>query len=145
MVTGILSWLFGLMLAGGANATAGEPIQAQVEVAGLRGTNGVLRVGIFRAEGFPGADAGRVCGVVSAVTGAVMVVTLGPVAPGEYAVLAYHDENGNGRLDHDLTGRPREGYGVSGGVHRRWRAPRYEEAKVGIRADSARVRVPLAY
>ena len=32
---------------------------------------------------------------------------------GDYAVLVYHDENGNGLFDRDAVGIPTEGYGVS--------------------------------
>lgn len=138
-------WYVCLAAAWSGWAVAGEPVPVEVEVSGLRGTNGFLRVGVFRREGFPSDEGRAVTGTVAVVTGEVMVVNVGPVMPGEYAVLVYHDRNANGRLDYDLLGRPREGYGVSGGARRAWRAPRYEEARVGIGPGSGRIRVPVAY
>ena len=120
-------------------------MRVEVEVSGLRGTNGSLRVGLFMEAGFPRDESRAVTGAVAGVTGAVTVVTVGGVSPGEYAVLVYHDQDGDGHLDFDILGRPREGYGVSGGARRTWRAPRYEEARIPARSGSGRIRVSLAY
>lgn len=35
------------------------------------------------------------------------------LAPGSYAVMVYHDENGNGKLDTNALGMPKEGVGTS--------------------------------
>lgn len=42
-----------------------------------------------------------------------MVFTFSGVAPGRYAVVVYHDENGNGKMDRFLGMIPTEGYGLS--------------------------------
>ena len=42
-----------------------------------------------------------------------MVFTFAGVAPGRYAVVVYHDENGNGKMDRFLGMIPTEGYGLS--------------------------------
>lgn len=36
------------------------------------------------------------------------------VAPGEYAIMALHDENDNKRMDFEVNGMPKESYGMSG-------------------------------
>lgn len=36
--------------------------------------------------------------------------------PGRYALAAYHDENGNGKLDRAWNGMPEEAYGFSNGL-----------------------------
>ena len=41
------------------------------------------------------------------------VYRLADVAPGEYALLVHHDENGNGRIDRNFIGIPREPIGFS--------------------------------
>jgi Uncharacterized protein conserved in bacteria (DUF2141) len=40
------------------------------------------------------------------------------LAPGTYAVGAYHDQNNNRRLDTDFTAYPTEGYALSNGITR---------------------------
>jgi uncharacterized protein (DUF2141 family) len=36
--------------------------------------------------------------------------------PGKYAVRYYHDENMNGKMETNLVGKPKEGYGFSNNV-----------------------------
>lgn len=37
----------------------------------------------------------------------------GKFMPGQYAIIAFHDENGNGRIDMSKAGIPKEGFGAS--------------------------------
>lgn len=46
----------------------------------------------------------------------------------EYAVLAFHDVNGNGELDLDDRGRPTEPVAFSGEPRRRGKPPRFRQA-----------------
>jgi uncharacterized protein (DUF2141 family) len=48
---------------------------------------------------------------------------------GSYAVQAYHDENGNRRLDRNLLGAPSEPYGFSNDARRSFGPPSYKEAE----------------
>lgn len=65
------------------------------------------------------------------------------VAPGTYAVAAFQDQNGNGRLDRTGLGLPQEPYGLSGGAGRRAR-PSFAEAAFALREPGAAIRVRLA-
>jgi uncharacterized protein (DUF2141 family) len=60
------------------------------------------------------------------------LVTLTHVAPGEYAFVAYLDENGDGRLNRNLLGQPKEPFGFSNDVKPKLRKPTFEEAKVAV-------------
>lgn len=48
-------------------------------------------------------------------------------ATGRYALAAYHDVNGNGKLDKNLWGIPTEPYGFSQVPETKWRAPTFAE------------------
>lgn len=41
---------------------------------------------------------------------------------GEYAMLIFHDENGNGKLDRNFAGKPKEAYGFSNYPNHQWQA-----------------------
>ncbi len=41
---------------------------------------------------------------------------IGNLQPGEYAAVAFHDGNGNGKVDSNLVGVPTEGFGFSNDV-----------------------------
>lgn len=53
------------------------------------------------------------------------------VAPGEYAIVCYHDVNGNGKMDFEPNGMPIEDYGISNNP-RSFGPPEYETAKFVI-------------
>lgn len=120
-------------------------VSVKVVVEGIRGRQGDLRVGLFHREGFPREERKAVYGVVAAVTGSNQVVVVAGVVPGDYAILAYHDDNGNGKVDCDVIGRPREGYGVSNNARSRWHAPDFEMAKVAVSAKRNEFVVRLGY
>jgi uncharacterized protein (DUF2141 family) len=48
---------------------------------------------------------------------------------GVYAVKVYHDENGNGKLDKNAMGQPRERYGFSNNARSTFGPPNYDSAK----------------
>ena len=72
-----------------------------------------------------------------------MLFVFDNVEPGEYALTVLHDENGNGKLDTNLLGMPKEGYGVSNNAFRRFGPPRFREAKITVNGEP--ISVPLYY
>jgi len=54
------------------------------------------------------------------------------VGRGTYAVAAVHDRDGNGALNKNLVGMPREPYGFSNGARGRFSAPSFEDAAVRV-------------
>lgn len=50
--------------------------------------------------------------------------------PGTYAVIAAHDENGNGELEPNFLGIPQEGVGTSGKARKG--PPRWKDAKFDV-------------
>jgi uncharacterized protein (DUF2141 family) len=57
------------------------------------------------------------------------------LAPGHYAIAAFHDVNSNGKIDKNLFGAPKESWGTSGDVRPKLRAPRFDEARVEVAGD----------
>jgi len=59
---------------------------------------------------------------------------------GEYAVMLYHDENGNDKLDKNIVGVPKEPYGFSNNARARLGLPlyeQYEQVKFLFEAEAA--------
>ncbi len=100
-----------LLAALGAASTFAQTLN--VDIKGIQHDRGRLHVdlfiqpGTFRKE----AEAFQVQRV-AAKSGTVMVSFTG-LQPGIYAVMAYHDEDGNGELNRRLGMFPLEGYGLS--------------------------------
>lgn len=59
------------------------------------------------------------------------VVTFSNVAPGEYAIVLFHDKNSNKQMDFDMNGMPLESYGVSNNVMS-YGPPQWSDAKFEV-------------
>jgi uncharacterized protein (DUF2141 family) len=55
-------------------------------------------------------------------------VVLTNLDPGQYTIILFHDENGNGKLDKNALGVPTEPYGFSNNVREFLGPPNFEEA-----------------
>jgi uncharacterized protein (DUF2141 family) len=56
-------------------------------------------------------------------------ITFQGIEKGEYAVSLYQDENGNGKLDTNFMGIPKEAYASSNNAKGFMGPPKYQEAK----------------
>ncbi|WP_409567567.1 DUF2141 domain-containing protein [Methylobacterium sp. J-030] len=134
-------FLAGLILAGGLGAA--RPAAAatvQVEVDGIEPGGGPVRVALCQG-GLSEASCAR--GDEAPASADRILFTFQGVPAGTYAVAAYQDANGNGRLDRTGLGLPLEPYGFSGAVRRRAR-PDFAEAAFSLREPGGTLRVRLA-
>lgn len=62
----------------------------------------------------------------------IAVITLKDLAPGDYAFVAYLDENGDGKLNRNAFGKPKEPFIFSNDIKPKLRKPTFDETKVAI-------------
>ncbi len=62
----------------------------------------------------------------------VALVTLDDIKPGDYAFVAYYDENGDGKLNRNAIGKPKEPFIFSNNVRPKLRKPTFSETKVAV-------------
>ncbi|HXI86323.1 MAG TPA: DUF2141 domain-containing protein [Parvularculaceae bacterium] len=62
----------------------------------------------------------------------IAIAELRGLHAGPYAFVAYYDANGDGKLNRDVLGRPKEPYGFSNNVRPKLRKPHFDEAKVDV-------------
>lgn len=111
-----------------APAQAPATTDLTIEIAGLRDARGVVRICLTASpREFPD------CKNKDAIH-ATVKATLSPIhhqfralPPGTYAIGAFHDANGNGKLD-TMMGIPREGFAFSRNPAMKPRAPHFNEA-----------------
>lgn len=122
-----------LALAGGLVAAlsgAAAAADVTVRVLGLRSAEGAIRVAICPEDRFTRAG----CPYAAAAPAAEPAVTVAGVPDGVYAVQAFHDEDGDGRLDRRGL-RPSEGLAFSNDAPMRLGPPRFRDAAVRVRGD----------
>lgn len=105
---------------------------------------GGLRVGLYdRAETFRKEDKAVQVLTAPAKTGDV-AVTFTAVPPGRYAIMAYHDEDGDGHLDRFMGMIPTEGYALSNDPEVTG-PPAFEECAFDVPADSSDLAITVKY
>ncbi len=125
--------------------TAAGAADLTVTVSGIRNASGSVSAGIYNSEkSFLQASEALVLVRIKAAQGSIGFTVHG-LPPGQYAVAAYHDENGNGRLDFDPTGAPTEGYGVSNNARNPVAPPEFAKAAFELRDQNKSVTVNIGY
>jgi uncharacterized protein (DUF2141 family) len=131
--------------AAAAPAPPPEPRRVVVTVRGFRSRAGSLRVKLVAdADGFPASDAHVAAKRRVAIEAAAVSVAFDGVAPGDYAVVALHDEDDDAELDRRL-GLPAEGLAFSSGARIRFGPPSFEEARFELGARDAELALELQY
>jgi uncharacterized protein (DUF2141 family) len=117
----------------------------EVRVTGLKSQAGRVYVSVFRtADGFPG-DARKAHRTAAVPAGQLRGGLPFEGLPfGTYAVVLFHDENGNGAMDVTLIGIPKEGTGVSNN-HVRMGPPLFEHAKFELNRDRVVQSIVMRY
>ncbi len=83
-----------------------------VKLEGLRNTDGTIQLLVFdKADGFPDVPANAVYSI--SVPATTTTINIPSLAYGTYAVTILHDENNNQKMDKNILGIPKEGYGFS--------------------------------
>jgi uncharacterized protein (DUF2141 family) len=102
----------------------------KITVKNIRNMNGTIRVALFSNEDtFLKTPAS---GMIVKAAGSEVTVTFENLAPGEYGISAFHDENENAELDSNLVGMPKEGFAFGNNSMGMFGPPDFEKAKVLI-------------
>jgi uncharacterized protein (DUF2141 family) len=127
-------------------ATPGTVASLAVEIAGLKDDEGTVHASLYAsADGFPTRPAKAFRQGDAFISGGTARLVFQGLPPGGYAVAAYHDENGNGKLDTGFLGIPTEGVGASNDAKGFMGPPGFDDARVEVRAGENRIVVRIVY
>jgi uncharacterized protein (DUF2141 family) len=108
-----------------------------IGLTGISETKGSLYVAVYnRAEDFMITEKAYALKVIPVKKNGRVDFTLTDLPAGAYAVSAYQDLNGNGKLDKNIVGIPTEPYGFSNNARPKFRAPQWDEARFEVGADA---------
>jgi uncharacterized protein (DUF2141 family) len=129
-----------------SNAAPTDAI-VRVEIANLRNTQGDVGCLIFNSpDGYPETHAKAYKEMHAAIDEDHAVCEFKDVAPTIYAVIAFHDENQNGKLDKNFMGIPQKGYAASKNVRHLMSATEFKEASfVAPSAAVTPIKVQMRY
>ena len=119
-----------------------------VRVTGARNAKGKIGVTLFQdAQGFPDDTSKAIRQQSTEIDPKTMSaqITFKDVPQGTFAVAVLHDENGNGKMDKNFVGIPKEGYGASNNPKKKRRAPTFDEAKFSLNSSEQSIEITLIY
>jgi uncharacterized protein (DUF2141 family) len=129
-----------LLLAAGAASSAVAAATVEVHVTAVAGGKGSVKVAVCDRERFL-----KQCAYSASAPArdGENVILVPNVPKGTWAVLAYQDANGNGELDRNFIGIPKENYGFSRDAASKFGPPGFDDAaiEVGDEPTVARIRL----
>ncbi|MBX3016492.1 MAG: DUF2141 domain-containing protein [Bdellovibrionaceae bacterium] len=128
------------------SAATVEAATLNLQINSIRNDRGSVLVSLYdRADGFPDdPEAALHVRKVKARAGE-MTIVFRDLAPGTYAVAFIHDENDNGKLDTNLIGIPKEGFGFSNDPRLRFGPPPFSASAFELRVPGGTANVKMKY
>lgn len=114
-----------------------------VKVENVTGKGGNLRVGVYNQAQFLVRGSKPLAGDVVPAKAGEMVLTFQDLAPGEYGVKTFQDENGNGTLDTFMGMIPSEPFGISNDAQPSMGPPPWDEAKFTLKPGANTIVIHL--
>jgi len=150
-VVAAIAWLRpGLPPAQGhaANPERASGCTLRIHVDGLRNAKGNIGTVVFKsAAGWP-EDTKKAFRVGPAPIDSTRrggIAEWSNLPPGDYGVAAIHDENSNARLDKNLLGIPREGFGFANNPHVGWGPAPFKAALVHVGCPETDIAIHIQY
>ena len=134
-----------------------EASDLRVTIHGVRSSTGSLMIGLYDSEEhFRSAIAhagnlglvtnpSRLVGIVLRAVSGTQSAVFTELKPGAYAVITFHDENDNGKLDKNMLGIPSEGYGFSNDAEGFLAAPSFKDSAVTLGGHNKAIDITLKY
>ena len=126
-------------------ASAASATDLAIQIENILNSDGYVRVALHRrVDGvdFPD-EAGAVAGTFRRALAGSMRFVFTDLPPGEYAVAAFHDQNGDGELGTTVLGIPTEPYGFSNNARGFIGPANFASAAVTVSADSAALSIVI--
>lgn len=117
-----------------------------IEVTNLKNNKGHVLISLYDdKESFPD-NAEKAAGKgKAAIKGGVATITFRNLKPGRYAVAVLHDENENLKMDFNLVGMPKEGYGFSNNAKGMLGPPSFAKAAFAVNNEEEKVKIRISY
>lgn len=137
---GILGLILFALVVGPAQASLPG---LHVEILGIRNSIGAVACALFEGpEGFPTEFLRFATNIVRATKA---TCDFADIAPGTYALAVIHDENRDGELATNWTGKPKEGYGFSNDAKGTLGPPSFEAASFSYNGERLNMTITLRY
>ncbi len=126
--------------------TYGQTVDIQVKVGGIKSPKGKIVLTVFKdRQSFEKRQA--IKNMVfdkKALVGESLILTF-KMEHGSYGITLLDDENGNGKMDNNFIGMPKEGFGFSNFSMKFMRKPAFDDFKVNLTSTQNKVDIKVKY
>lgn len=127
-----------------ATVSVAEAAELKITVRQVLPQQGEVLVALYdTAEGWPDQPRPTQTAQRLKADGDTMTLTFSELTPGRWAVMVLQDLNGNGRVDKNFVGLPKEPYGASNNRLPRMAPPAFADALVDVGPTGADVIIEL--
>ena len=118
----------------------------EVVVVDFHSNDGRLNCALFNsADGFPDNSAKAIKTANTGIENKRALCSFSGIAPGDYAVAVFQDENSNGKLDRNFLGIPKEGVGASNDAKGRFGPPKFDDAHFNYAGGPRTLTIHIQY
>jgi uncharacterized protein (DUF2141 family) len=118
----------------------------RVNLIGLRSSNGKVHCTLYdQPDAFPDDDSKALKEGDAPIKNESATCTFTDVSAGKYAIVAYHDENDNGKFDENAFGMPEEGYAFSNNIKPTFSKPDFRECAFDYRGGDESITISMIY
>ena len=129
-----------------AQDTATEANQAgtiTVQLTGFENDQGTVKLCVCRSEDEYTGKAKEFCTASTEIKSTKAEWVFEHMPYGSYSIKAFHDENGNSRLDKDFLGMPTERYGFSNNARGRFGPPTFASAAFTLNSPQLKIAIEI--
>lgn len=133
------------LLACGSPGAIAQDASLRLEISGLSQVEGAVIISVYDSEDEwlgEGAFNTTTVEIADALAGDLVVAEIA-LPPGQYAVSLFYDENGNGKLDSNFIGIPREPVALSNNARPKFGPPKYRDAVFSLGAEGLTQRIAI--
>ncbi len=138
-----------LMAENATQAPPADPAQTGriiVHITELRNIDGMLGASLYASKkGFPDTPEISFATLIKKVTTTEDTFVFENVPYGTYAIATLHDENGNGKMDKNFIGMPKEGCGISTNPKIGMGGPKFNDSVFTLNSKQLELTIPTRY
>ena len=141
----ILRFVFLLLLFAGASPAGSQSTgNLIINVSGLPSSDGFALVALHNSEeSYKGGEVAAIAKTQLKVQDQKVKVVFANLPYGWYGVSLYHDENGNGQLDKNAMGIPKEAYGFSNNAKGFFGKPGYKDVMFQLNSVEMQIAIDI--
>lgn len=117
-------------------ARAQDTASLEVTFADVKAATGAIMFTLVNSEAAYDEKAAPVAGAMLPVTGTKVSRTFSGLAPGRYAIKAFHDVNGDGKMNANPFGIPTEPFAFSNNAVANMAAPKWAATNFEVKAGA---------